>query len=952
LAAALAVAAALVVAIALWGGDAAEPGARGTFSAARGDVAPALDGDAPAAVGGDLQSSGSLELDAEREAAAVVEPASDRDASRRRRAEVRGRVVDSGGAPVAGARVLAARDRDRRSVPLDAEPWAEARRECATDAEGRFAFADFDRGRLRLAVRAEGFAPFDSDAWQVGEEESLDLGDIGLALGVRLEGRVVDARGAAVEGVALIRAPDELRLYSDSDPLDVGPVVAETGAAGEFAIDVQAPGPWILIARHAAHPDLVARGTIESPGGRESVLLRFAEGASISGRVVGIPGAAQEWIVRARSEMPDDGSRTPRFQREATCAVDGTFRIDGVTWEHTYVLRAQPRRGDERRGADPIRAAGGDSGVELFVPRPIAILARVVDAASGERVVEPEAEVDLYGSDRGRRRSISFEREAGPDGAARFVWYGSVGDDAIAGVEIHARGYTSSRSTDLRIENGGALDLGTVSLAPLGVARLRAVDAESGEPLEGAVARGELHSDDTGRLRDPADVANAPFTSIASAPSGAGGIVELFGRAGASVVVRVERADRVASALIEATFGPRDAPPLDVPLGAGAMIEVEVVDTNGTALAAVEVDLSCPRPPVPERGHMVRPRSRSAATDAGGRCSFEHLAPALYAVAARVERAGAPLEPGLAAQRGAEVLVTGGETAAVRLVVPARARLEGRITENGRPLVGATVGLVARERALLEQLGELLRDVRGTAYTDARGRYGFRDLAEGKWTIAVSHPSRAVPTLASCTVTAPEERLDLDLRASLVEGEALDRRGRPVAGARIRILVPERGARDAKRRTELLTGGPLPSTDEAGLFSLRGLPPGYELTLAFSHPEFVTAEKRIGSVGSDEVRTGVAVRMERAGAVEVELLAASGSVARVPLFAQRLDEKSGEALGPRVGNVRTGSDGRGRIGGLPAGKWRVGARRGSGPPVFRDVEVRAEDVVAVRISLD
>jgi hypothetical protein len=67
--------------------------------------------------------------------------------------------------PIAGARVLLASVDRGPNLPLDAEVWQDKERKlrsATTDEEGRFELADLRAGLSRIAVRAEGFAPYDA----------------------------------------------------------------------------------------------------------------------------------------------------------------------------------------------------------------------------------------------------------------------------------------------------------------------------------------------------------------------------------------------------------------------------------------------------------------------------------------------------------------------------------------------------------------------------------------------------------------------------------------------------------------------------------------------------------------------------------------------------------------------------------------------------------------------
>ena len=164
-----------------------------------------LEGCPPAAVvfaraGGRLPAQGGVLLEDDREATLdLVLPAA---------GDVRGRVVDERGRPLAGVRLFLAPERERRNAEpgiAEAERLAaEGRPQARTDAEGEFAFESVTSlsgsrwylgsiagdGDLALFADAGGYAP----TWSA-PLESADRAAVQLVLsrGVSLSGRVVGA---------------------------------------------------------------------------------------------------------------------------------------------------------------------------------------------------------------------------------------------------------------------------------------------------------------------------------------------------------------------------------------------------------------------------------------------------------------------------------------------------------------------------------------------------------------------------------------------------------------------------------------------------------------------------------------------------------------------------------------------------------------------------------------
>ena len=102
---------------------------------------------------------------------------------------VSGRVLDEGGKPIANAIVYAAAGGGMDEIALDefdpAETFWIQRSETKTDSSGRFALDPKINAKVRLAVRAGGFAPLDVE--RTISETRPDVGDLVVQAGVVVE---------------------------------------------------------------------------------------------------------------------------------------------------------------------------------------------------------------------------------------------------------------------------------------------------------------------------------------------------------------------------------------------------------------------------------------------------------------------------------------------------------------------------------------------------------------------------------------------------------------------------------------------------------------------------------------------------------------------------------------------------------------------------------------------
>jgi len=153
-------------------------------------------------------------------------------------------------------------------------------------------------------------------------------------------------------------------------------------------------------------------------------------------------------------------------------------------------------------------------------------------------------------------------------------------------------------------------------------------------------------------------------------------------------------------------------------------------------------------------------------------------------------------------------------------------RIKGRVVaaESGQAIRRAVVRITAPE----------LRESR-TSSTDPEGRYEFRDLPAGRYTITASkgafvtlsygqtrpfEQGRPLQLLDNQAV----EKIDIALpRGSIITGRVIDEYGDPVADAQV---APVRMQFTPQGRRPLPAAGRVATTNDVGEFRMFGLPPG------------------------------------------------------------------------------------------------------------------------------
>ncbi len=234
-------------------------------------------------------------------------------------------------------------------------------------------------------------------------------------------------------------------------------------------------------------------------------------------------------------------------------------------------------------------------------------------------------------------------------------------------------------------------------------------------------------------------------------------------------------------------------------------LAISVTDENDAPLELAEINVLSLDPAAPLRS--------TAFSDARGKVELADA----QGLALRISVQA----PGFA--RSVRVVTAEQTKAALVLKLTPGALVEGRVTalRGRRGVEGALVTLS-------------FQGLRKTATTDADGRYRIADVAIGAVRLRVSHPDFAEAELGS-NVDNPGRRdrafelAPIDLQeAGSVEGEVVDERGDPVAGARVAV----------GRAPSYVPAGSLPRgvavTDARGAFSLQGLPSGPTTVDAFS----------------------------------------------------------------------------------------------------------------------
>lgn len=231
--------------------------------------------------------------------------------------ELRGKVVDVGGVPVAGAQVWAG----NRLQDVVA-PERSLRLAAVTDANGRFVAAH-TQDEEYLAARKPGFAASRSHPIQQlgGGEVVLRLGLVGAAVA----GVVVDELQRPLANIAVSIEPKGKSRHRTASGSLVGPrlaSIARTDPAGRYSIDGLAPGSYLL--RASRLPLTPAKHSLRiAAGDRKQVRFEMKRRAAVYGYLLDRSGSPQVGVY-VMLRRPDGSSQT------ALSNPDGSYRFEGV----------------------------------------------------------------------------------------------------------------------------------------------------------------------------------------------------------------------------------------------------------------------------------------------------------------------------------------------------------------------------------------------------------------------------------------------------------------------------------------------------------------------------------------------------------------------------------------------------------------------------------------------
>lgn len=228
-------------------------------------------------------------------------------------ARVSGRVVDTGGEPVAGATVTV-------RAPDAALPVGLEGQLVETDVSGTFVLLDLAAGRVAISAMARDYLSSEPLLLDLGPRADVKDVELTLRRGATIEGVVLTSSGqpATAARVTLHNAPTPERMLEREIA-----GFARTDGEGRYRLEGTPAGPQSLSASQEGYRTAI-RELVVQPGVNQ-LDFRLAEGLRVGGHVIDRGGAPVAGA--AVSLMMASGSGAMHSEMSAP---DGTFRFTGV----------------------------------------------------------------------------------------------------------------------------------------------------------------------------------------------------------------------------------------------------------------------------------------------------------------------------------------------------------------------------------------------------------------------------------------------------------------------------------------------------------------------------------------------------------------------------------------------------------------------------------------------
>ena len=864
---------------------------------------------------------------------------------------LQGTVVDADGRTIAGADVWLSKTGGRndnmgmgmgmpsRKKRGEGDDWAK------TDERGRFAL---ERGRRRaglvdIEVWADGFQVLYDTREVALDDEDEDVGVFTLTSGVILAGVVQDAEGKPVEGAKIVSGKEAAGAFAEVAQfvsMFTGSMnIYRTDAEGRFELPNEAPGRYFLTVTHDLFPENTFEGDTPAAGSAVTdLVLQLGPAAHIEGVIAGFPEGREGILVQAlvadivetTDAMVVDELYGTMFGSTPSGEVstEGAFAIYGLEPGHRYELRAIESEGmfGHTTCSDPVVVEAPSTAAELVWDAGATITLRVRDAKTSGPVRDVSVREDW--SEGGLTEEVPDmfrKKEVYADGDVELTELRPPTNRATLDLTISAPGYYDEVLEDITVPTGDELDLGVVRMGKAPVLRVQVLDEATGEPV--AKARVTLLAAEGDSAMEKAIMAMAGEGERSSGKTDAEGRCELPIPAAETATFTVKRSKYAPWVVDDYALSSTDTT-ATVRLIEGGEVEVHVVDLLGEIVSGVSIRHRRPD------GSLGTKKSK------GKPIRLSNLVPGEHAF--RVARPSEVTTGGFNMQIAFDdededddelwerVVVHNGKTVDVFLAAPGKATLQGRVRLAGRPLVDAQVSVLPAETEAEELfVAEIQKEYLGamglarTPRTGQNGEYKVLDAPIGEVRLRIKHDDLAIPHHVSAELFEGDNEVDVDIRATGVEGVVTDEGGAPLSGVRVRVIRVARGELE-EALVELETENPFSvsgaephTTGPDGSFRILGVPPDTEFKVVAEAPAWIEQRSEPLKASEGETVRGVQLALQPAGSLHVQII---GNAPTLTVLRARFDGEADpwpDSEGALVRNNEAFFEG------LYPGPWRI-----------------------------
>lgn len=423
---------------------------------------------------------------------------------------ITGRVIDAGGAPLAGARVLCESLAPAPALPVRPElipddHWGGA----LSGPDGSFVLTDVPLGMRRVIAFAPGHAPRSSASFELRADEPVQIANLELGLGGGFDGRVERGDGAPWPGVLVLASS----MNYDGTPLTFDLSTADE--LGRYRIEHLPAGPYVVMhfgdpSGAQASPQALLPGRVREG---ESTRLDFVDPRTkltLTGRITQPDGKPAALYPLALGLASDKGETW----KGATTDADGVYvfrGLDAGDWE----LLGGRNMATSMTHIARFELSGRGEVVRDFTLASGFVRGRVVSGTDARGLAK--AVLLVFGED-ASGAPVGFRGKCIADADGNYV-IGPLSAGRYHLWTLDERGeHAAQRGEWLTLASGQMLDLPERALPAGGSAELSARELDGKPVTEAVLSFAPLGSDDVPVALNPRTDSAGTFTARGLAP--------------------------------------------------------------------------------------------------------------------------------------------------------------------------------------------------------------------------------------------------------------------------------------------------------------------------------------------------------------------------------------------------------------------------------------------------